>query len=151
VVAGAYCAAAGACFTEIEDAGLTLYVACAVLDGALALTPCTQDEGCSADEVCSPYTITDESGGTTTRGYYCANREADCSQTVQDAGTSLYVNCPAQSSLTPCDDDSACPEDQQCAGHFVCTDLECTETGSLDGKYCASSCFAAVEDLGKRL
>jgi len=110
------------------------------------LTQCQTDTDCSSEEVCAEHLLTAEDGRESLDGSYCA-AASDCFTEVQDLGKSLYVSCPATSSLVVCTDEQPCAgEGEVCSPHSFAD--ESGEWNYAPDYYCTSSCFTEFEDLG---
>ena len=84
-------------------------------------------------------------------GDYCTDPDL-CQTDIEDAGRTLLVACPPESTLIACAGDEECPTEDgfvECAPHIVLGD-DGEQLGD-DGSYCASDCFADIPDAGRTL
>ena len=122
-----------------------------------ALTSCRNDGACQcadddadcdpAEQLCSAHTI---EGDGSLYGQYCTER-ASCFTSIEDAGVTLYVSCPSESSLVSCSDDGDCEgEGESCVPH---TYEGRDGSRALQDSYCAAEadCFTELEDDGRTL
>ena len=113
------------------------------------LVACGEDGDCEGEgDRCVAHTYEARGGESRLQGLYCAS-EAVCGTELEDAGRTLYVDCPPLSELTSCNVAEGCVAETEICAPYTIRDEGGAE--SVDGYYCAdeSECYETIVDLGK--